>query len=282
VSQEWYYAQGGVQKGPVTIEEMKSLLGSGQLRSSDLVWHDGMDQWTQAANIEGLVRKQFSVVLAPSAPPSTSPDWHYVEAGQQKGPVTVDRLQALVASGQLQANTLVWHDGLSGWVQAHAVQGFFPSHTSGTQTTPFGPPPLDRIAAQVAPAGFGGGRMAVLVLTIIAGFFSFFIGISTASMIAALDKGVPNAIGMFALLGFFQAVLGITGGIYAFQKYNSPSEVTIAGPRFKQLTLAAVMILLASALSIHHCVGFITAGLMNGIAGTIALMRAHSLGSLNR
>ena len=68
MAQEWYYVAGGVSKGPITIEEVKTLLGSGQLRSSDLLWHDGMDQWTQAAKVEGLVPRQ-PLTVAPTTPP---------------------------------------------------------------------------------------------------------------------------------------------------------------------------------------------------------------------
>ena len=42
-------------------------------------------------------------------------NWFYVDAGQQAGPVDDTQLQALVASGKVQADTLVWHEGMANW-----------------------------------------------------------------------------------------------------------------------------------------------------------------------
>jgi hypothetical protein len=74
-----------------------------------------------------------------------------------------------------------------------------------------------------------------------------------------------------AMLGFLQAVLGVAGGIYGFQKYNSMSEIAIGGLRCKRLTLASLAILVAALMSVHNCFSFITAGVLNGVAGMIAV-----------
>lgn len=42
-------------------------------------------------------------------------NWYYVENGQQAGPVDDTRLQELVASGAIQPDTLVWHEGMPEW-----------------------------------------------------------------------------------------------------------------------------------------------------------------------
>ena len=42
----WHYAKDGEQKGPVTEEELKQLFESGQISSSDLVWKEGMSEWS--------------------------------------------------------------------------------------------------------------------------------------------------------------------------------------------------------------------------------------------
>ena len=43
-------------------------------------------------------------------------NWHYVEQGQQVGPVTDEQLQQLIQSGRITADTLVWHEGLPDWI----------------------------------------------------------------------------------------------------------------------------------------------------------------------
>jgi len=41
--------------------------------------------------------------------------WYYVRDGKQEGPVEEEALAALVSSGQVQAETLVWHEGMTDW-----------------------------------------------------------------------------------------------------------------------------------------------------------------------
>lgn len=55
---EWYYASGGQQLGPVNTEELRSLLRDGSLKPSDLVWKDGMPDWSPAATISVLKSAQ--------------------------------------------------------------------------------------------------------------------------------------------------------------------------------------------------------------------------------
>src|SRR2546428_8197859 len=42
-------------------------------------------------------------------------NWYYVDGGQQAGPVNDPELAALVQNGKVQADTLVWHEGMSNW-----------------------------------------------------------------------------------------------------------------------------------------------------------------------
>jgi|GEM_PF-3393686 len=51
---EWYYARNGEQFGPVSPAELKQLALSGQLRSYEPVWREGMSDWTPARNVKGL------------------------------------------------------------------------------------------------------------------------------------------------------------------------------------------------------------------------------------
>ena len=46
---QWYYAQQGQRKGPTSEEQIKRLVSSGQILTTDLVWKKGMAQWTQAS-----------------------------------------------------------------------------------------------------------------------------------------------------------------------------------------------------------------------------------------
>ena len=51
----WYYAKDGKKHGPVSSSELKKLAASGKLDPEDLVWTDGMKDWTAARDVPGLV-----------------------------------------------------------------------------------------------------------------------------------------------------------------------------------------------------------------------------------
>jgi hypothetical protein len=51
---DWFHARGGKRTGPVSTDEMKALLARGDLMPQDLVWRDGMAQWTAASEVPEL------------------------------------------------------------------------------------------------------------------------------------------------------------------------------------------------------------------------------------
>lgn len=54
-------------------------------------------------------------------------NWHYVDQGQQAGPVTDEQLLQLFQSGKINPDTLVWHEALPEWTTYHqATQGWKP------------------------------------------------------------------------------------------------------------------------------------------------------------
>lgn len=58
---DWYYANGNEQAGPVSEDRLKQLFSSGQLQRSNLVWKEGMANWAAASTIPAL---------SPSTPPT--------------------------------------------------------------------------------------------------------------------------------------------------------------------------------------------------------------------
>jgi hypothetical protein len=65
MADNWYYAKGGQQQGPVSEAELKRLAEAGQLQRGDLVWHEGLANWQEA----GTVPELFG-----SAPPQGRPE----------------------------------------------------------------------------------------------------------------------------------------------------------------------------------------------------------------
>ncbi|MCH5377506.1 MAG: GYF domain-containing protein, partial [Planctomycetes bacterium] len=50
----WYFADGDEERGPVTEAQIRTLIGTGNLKADDLVWREGMDDWTAAGDVPGL------------------------------------------------------------------------------------------------------------------------------------------------------------------------------------------------------------------------------------
>jgi uncharacterized RDD family membrane protein YckC len=50
-------------------------------------------------------------------------NWYYVDQGAQAGPVQEAQLEQLHASGKIQADTLVWREGLANWIPYREVKG---------------------------------------------------------------------------------------------------------------------------------------------------------------
>jgi TM2 domain-containing membrane protein YozV len=67
VSQEWYYSADGDRQGPITAAELKKLAEAGTLKATDLVWKDGMADWTQAKTIKGLFGGRASSAGTPAS-----------------------------------------------------------------------------------------------------------------------------------------------------------------------------------------------------------------------
>lgn len=51
---DWYFTQQGERKGPVSDNDLKQLVSSGQLKPTDLLWKKGMASWAAACEVEGF------------------------------------------------------------------------------------------------------------------------------------------------------------------------------------------------------------------------------------
>lgn len=77
-------------------------------------------------------------------------DWYYVRNGGQQGPVSLEALQQLVASGQLSPTDIVWTEGMSGWQAAAQAPGVLAAGPI--------PPPLRAMPIGYASAAPDGQR----------------------------------------------------------------------------------------------------------------------------
>jgi membrane protease subunit (stomatin/prohibitin family) len=71
------------------------------------------------------------------APPPPPPDaWHIAVNGQTQGPFTSQQIAAGIVAGQLNAASLLWSAGMSGWTAANQIPQF-----AGSFASPPSPPP---------------------------------------------------------------------------------------------------------------------------------------------
>ena len=62
--------------------------------------------------------------LSQSSPPADLDRWYYARGRGKIGPIATDGSRSLVASGQVQASTMVLKDGTKQWMKADAVKEF--------------------------------------------------------------------------------------------------------------------------------------------------------------
>lgn len=87
-------------------------------------------------------------------------DWYYASGDQQLGPVSLDNIRAMAASGQLRSDQLVWTDGMSDWQPAGSVPalGTRPADTAAAAVDPYpttAGPATPAATPYGAPAGYG-------------------------------------------------------------------------------------------------------------------------------
>lgn len=73
---QWYYTDSnGQQAGPVGLAELRALAASGQASRESMVWSEGMENWSLASQVDGLLPPKPSVPVpaAPSQAPVPQP-----------------------------------------------------------------------------------------------------------------------------------------------------------------------------------------------------------------
>lgn len=63
MADNWYYAQNGERKGPVSFTRLKAMAAGGWLAPDDLVWRQGAADWMPARDADGLFVNPLGRVL---------------------------------------------------------------------------------------------------------------------------------------------------------------------------------------------------------------------------
>jgi hypothetical protein len=90
--------------------------------------------------------------------------WHYSQGGNQFGPVPLQSLRGMVASGQLHGGDLVWTEGMPQWIpiaQVSALTPGTPAPTYGGTPTPTGYPSPAAVPMYYSQSGQSQQGMAI-------------------------------------------------------------------------------------------------------------------------
>jgi len=81
----WYFSRDGQQSGPLTYADLKEKADEGLLKPrTDLAWKEGMTDWVQVGQIDGLFERR-EVVLPPPEPDAASLEAVLTEGDSQYG-----------------------------------------------------------------------------------------------------------------------------------------------------------------------------------------------------
>ncbi len=108
MNEQWFYASGGQQIGPVGLDDLRRLIVRGLVKAEDLVWKTGLDSWVPAVSRSELFRPTSSV--AAMAQPALRPG---AQPGVSSDAYTLMRFEANKKS-ILVAYLLWWFTGLFG------------------------------------------------------------------------------------------------------------------------------------------------------------------------
>jgi len=125
---EWYFAKDGRQLGPVDHDGLVRRIAAGEIAPTDLVWRDGMTDWTPAGNVPELsatFAETAVVEVPPAAVSGTGPASPYAPPAEQWSP---PKTAAVAIPNYLWQSIVVtifccWPLGIPAIVHAARVDG---------------------------------------------------------------------------------------------------------------------------------------------------------------
>ena len=94
---QWFYSRGAQQLGPVSFEDLQRLAASGQLQPSDMVWTEGMANWSPASAVANLLPAGGAMPALATEPPGQP---RPVVPGGYQGPTMGVQMGADQVGGQ--------------------------------------------------------------------------------------------------------------------------------------------------------------------------------------
>ena len=119
---EWHYTVNGMQSGPVTISQLRSLVTAGTIAHSDHVWKPGMPAWTPLDRVPELIGQAPSGTAATGIRSACPGCGQSIHAGTELCPKCGTRIPGLAESARdMGGRCLVDASG-----RRHLYAGFWP------------------------------------------------------------------------------------------------------------------------------------------------------------
>jgi hypothetical protein len=141
---DWYVSRDGEREGPFTSEQIRVLAETGDLKPHFLVWRTGMEQWTSAQEVPGLLtppplKHPHVHVPVSESRPSSIPEQTQSDADQllepeltQVNPSSARGLLLSVRNGEFSIWLIVLLLGLYAAVLIPPFAGIGPDTRNGT------------------------------------------------------------------------------------------------------------------------------------------------------
>ncbi len=131
-----FLARNNVQAGPYTLDQLNSMLLSGEVLLDDLMWHEGMSNWQRLGDVTG---NQTRYIPSTTATPHTTA--HTTSVDSAEGRVSVDKLYGKSDSSHPSA-TEAKSDAKSRPISLGKSKSKTQSALSTSETTIGGNPPV--------------------------------------------------------------------------------------------------------------------------------------------
>ena len=119
---EWYYAKHGEKQGPVSLATLRSMVVTGEVAQTDLVWKKGMADWVPAGQVGEISGGDSEPPATPVASPASGSQIPQAEVGIA-GPVAHERIPNYLVQSILVTILCCWPFGIPAIIAAAKVDG---------------------------------------------------------------------------------------------------------------------------------------------------------------
>ena len=119
---EWYYAKHGEKQGPVSLATLRSMVVTGEVAQTDLVWKKGMADWVPAGQVGEISGVDSEPPANPVVSPASGSQTPQAEVGIAR-PVAHERIPNYLVQSILVTILCCWPFGIPAIIAAAKVDG---------------------------------------------------------------------------------------------------------------------------------------------------------------